>query len=174
MRYTNVTMESESTSPMCPICLEGFDNSQPETEKHDSRCGHPIHRQCLQTLMRTGSYSCSICRKPFGDVQSAQDQPHLKRYVNMLKQKLPVAAVRQRMEADGVSTSVVDAFFTGGASLAVQDEGTAEPLGAEVDTAKYTKMLRVGMSEGAVRQRMEAAGISSEAINAFFCSAITS
>lgn len=156
-------MESER----CPICLEGFDDTQPETEKHNSRCGHPIHRQCQQVLMRSGSYSCSICRMPFGDVPDELEQPHLKRYVKMLKQKLPVAAVRQRMEADGISPAIIDSFFTGGASVEVQTEAVVESTVA-IDISKFTKMLKVGSHEGAVRQRMVAAGISSEDIDAFF------
>lgn len=111
---------------------------------------------------------------PFGDVQGELDQPHLKRYVKMLKQKLPVAAVRQRMEADSVSPTVVDAFFTGGASLAVQGDEATQAQAAAVDVEKFTKMLRVGMGEGAVRQRMQAAGISSESVDAFFSPATIS
>ncbi len=161
----------ESDPSWCPICLEGFDSSQPETEMHDSRCGHPIHRQCLRTLMRTGNYSCSVCRMPFGDIKNDLEQPHLKRYFKMLKQKLQIATVRQRMEVDGISPSVIDSFFSGGASEVVQNEDDIQP-NVEVDNAKFTKMLKVGMNEDAVRCRMEAAGISSERINSFFCNYI--
>lgn len=85
----------------------------------------------------------------------------------MLKQKLPIAAVRQRMEADGVSPAVVDAFFTGGASREVQNLDDP-PAATSLDMGKFVTMLRVGMGDGAVRQRMEAAGVAREDMNAFF------
>ena len=167
----------ESKPEWCPICLEEFDISSPETDKHNSRCGHPVHRHCLHTSMRSGNYTCSICRSPYGDVKGEADQPHLKRYVKMLQQKLSFAVVRQRMETDRIAPDVIDAFFTGGASVLVEDEAEVKRRAENVepvDTLKFLKMLKIGMGEGAVRQKMESAGFSHEAIDLFFSEVIES
>ena len=166
-----VTTAVEEPTCWCPVCLEGFGGPDSESDRHNSRCGHPIHRHCLQALMRSGNYTCSICRMSYGDIPNALDQPQLKRYTKMLQQKLPIAAVRQRMEVDRIPPSVIDAFFTGGASTVVQDPASlaAENAKVVVDTAKFTKMLKVGMSEEAVRQKMESVGITGEDIDSFFC-----
>ena len=88
----------------------------------------------------------------------------------MLHQKLPIAAVRQRMEVDGISADVVDAFFTGGASTDVQDvQDVVVDAPMVRDTSKFVKFLQIGMDASAVRQKMEMAGFNTEAIDTFFC-----
>lgn len=165
-------MEAEPSK--CPICLDVFEcclDANEELEIHRTRCGHAVHRTCLRNLIRSGSYSCSICRTSFGDVQSELEQPHLKRYVKMLHQKLPMTAVRQRMEVDGILPEVVDAFFTGGASTGVRVEQDSETdrISVPRDTATFAKFLKIGMNEAAVRQKMENAGFKEVEIDKFFC-----
>jgi hypothetical protein len=123
---------AEPAESRCPICLEGFDNSNSETKQHDNRCGHPIHRQCLLNLMRTGGiYHCSICRTPFGEKQNESHSSsssassscvQLKRYERMLKQNHSIAIVRQRMEVDQISPLLIDSFLSGGVSSILQGE----------------------------------------------------
>jgi len=156
-------------APACPICLEEF--STDLREIHDSRCGHRAHILCIRNTIRSGSYNCPICRKPFGDVPTpAEVDKTLVRYTKMLKSNIPAPAVRQRMVADEIPIIVIDAFFTGGASTAViREEDTNEPAAAKiVDFSKYSKMVKVGMAEEAIRQKMEIAGISTDDIDSFF------
>lgn len=167
-------MEMEVQRSCCPICLEEFDNSSVETEKLDNRCGHAVHRHCFLKALRAGNYTCSICREPFGDIKDNLSQPNLKRYVKMLQQNFSFAIVRQRMEADQISPTTIDSFFTGGSSLVAQDstEACMHSKKTSFDISTYARMLKVGMAEGAVRQRMEVANISSDDIDAFFCEMI--
>lgn len=154
----------------CPICLDGFEPQ--DDEKYDSRCGHSVHRHCLQISLRAGNFNCSICRLPLGDVQTALSQPHLQRYVKMLQQQLPISAVRQRMQADGLSSHAIEEFFTGGASSHVaracsqaQDEQLdSSPV---MCTKKFEVMIKVGLDERVVKQKMGLAGFSQVGIDAF-------
>eukprot|EP01036_Dinobryon_divergens_P036518 gene36518-47567_t len=119
MEISSSTNSQSKIDHCCPICMEGFDDAHPEAAAHIIRCGHSVHRACLQSSLRVGSYSCAVCRRPLGDPPGPVAVPlHLKRYVNMLRSGLPAAAVRQRMIADALPPQEVDAFFTGGASRA--------------------------------------------------------
>ena len=152
--------------------MDSFDDGIPEAAAHMIRCGHPVHRACLQSSLRVGSYYCAVCRQPLGDPPGpATVSLHLKRYVNMLRSGLPAAAVRQRMIADALPAQEVDAFFTGGASREVEEEeDTTLPLEAAraENIEKFEKMLRVGMNEQAVRLKMESAGLKRHEIDKFF------
>ncbi len=152
---------SDLTGQRCPVCMDDLPCD------FVARCGHGAHRVCLQPNLRAGAYSCPVCRAALGDEPVEADQPLLKRYVRMRQQQIPVGAVRQRMEADGVSAAVIDAFFSGGASELLQDSA-APSVKSSIDTSKFAKMLTLGIGEGAVRQKMVASGISNEDINTFF------
>lgn len=164
----------------CPICLEEMENVCDDKchREHSSgvtqiRCGHHAHAQCLQNSMTVGNYSCPICRKPFGDVSSGDNlDKALSRYSRMLKANLSMAVVRQRMVVDGVAPSVIDAFITGGASEIIKKDGDIEDYSDTsrqvVNLESYVKMLAMGISEGAVRQKMIAAGLPSSTIADFF------
>jgi hypothetical protein len=167
----------EQTSDRCVICLESFeasnkavceDNSE---AKHISRCGHATHKHCLHSSIRSGNYTCPVCRQPLGDTplsdagivkgDGAPMDKAMMRYANMLRSKLPVAAVRQRMVVDGVSPAAIDAFFTGGMSqevISAEDDISANII-LNVDLAQYRKMLRLGLCEAAVRQKLVTAGV---------------
>jgi hypothetical protein len=67
-----------------------------------------------------------------------------------------------------VPPAAIDAFFTGGASIAVQHEEDAVIPSAAVTLEKFEKMLRVGTDVGAVKQKMSAAGVTPAAMDAFF------
>ena len=153
----------------CPICFEGFKNDCKETEEHMNRCGHSFHKSCMVSSIRTGLYSCPICRQPLGEENEGGISKSFKKYAKMLQANIPTAAVRQRMTVDGINTSDIDAFFTGGASTALYEGMEISPVLAATNFSPYTKMMKVGMNEGAVRQRMQAAGLSDKEIDNFFC-----
>lgn len=101
-------------------------------------------------------------------------EKRLHRYAKMLKSGLAPSAVRQRMTVDGIPSSLIDAFFTGGASRALGDE-TSEQLSGRTEAdlqalyQKYQKMLDMGMPEGAVRQKMNSIdSLTSTEIDDFF------
>ena len=88
----------------------------------------------------------------------------------MLKMNIPLAAVRQRMEAELIPPSQIDSFFTGGASIFLQDnEDMENDIKTKTNFDSYIKMLRVGMGEGAVMQKMRAAGLTIKLIDQFLC-----
>lgn len=179
--------ERESTQ-RCVICLEDFpfDFSSGDSSKeyYHSRCGHVTHAHCLHGSVRSGNYNCPLCRQPLGDisVELAAVDKRLTRYVKMLKSGLAASAVRQRMTVDGISSSIVDAFFTGGASRTLVSKEDEERQRAQ-DAAerqeklqglldKYRRMLDMGLPEGAVRQKMQQAtgdnALSPDEIEQFF------
>jgi len=159
----------EIISSYCPICLEGFKNDFKETEEHMNKCGHSFHKSCMISSIRTGLYSCPICRQPLGDEVEGGISKSLKKYAKMLQANIPAAAVRQRMTVDGVKASDNDAFFTGGASTALYEGMEISTVIAAINFSPYAKMMKVGMNEGAVRQRMQSAGLSDKEIDNFFC-----
>jgi hypothetical protein len=77
------------------------------------------------------------------------------------------------MEVDHITPLVIDSFLSGGVSSILQgeeSEGKSEIAKIEEVRAigKYLKMLKVGLSEEVVKQRMEADGLSLEVIDRFF------
>ena len=76
--------------------------------------------------------------------------------------------LRLRMIADTLPPQEVDAFFTGGASRAVEEkiQPPQQADRAEI-LEKAEKMLRVGMDERVVRRKMEAAGFQNHEIDQF-------
>lgn len=148
----------------CPICLEVLELTDIDSI-HTSRCGHTAHTRCLGTLMRSGMYTCPVCRNSFGEVEIETDRK-LQRYSKMLRSGLRPEVVRQRMTVDGIPSATIDSFFTGGASRQVQAE---EPvMSVVVDFEKYKKMIRVGLDEVAVGQRMRNDLVEEAAIQKFF------
>lgn len=164
-----VTSSSSSSPLQCVICLEdlGDEVTASPSSVYHSRCGHITHTHCLHASIRSGNYTCPLCRNPLGDISAelAVVDSRINRYVKMLKSGLAPQAVRQRMVVDAIPISLIDAFFTGGASRALDDGSDATPdtpSDAEVIAglvAKYQKMLDMGMPEGAVRQKVIAAAI---------------
>ena len=90
--------------------------------------------------------------------------------------KVPEAAVRQRMAADGVSPVDIDAFFTGGLS---RQDGIRDDALDAADTATrtapdkkrleaYAAMIKRGLPEAAVRQKMAMDKVPVAAVEDFF------
>lgn len=165
--HTDTKQDEETElSPVeqCVICLEelGTELTDSSSSVYRSRCGHVTHTHCLHASIRSGNYTCPLCRNSLGDISAelAAVDSRINRYVKMLKSGLAPQAVRQRMVVDAIPVTLIDAFFTGGASRAV-DDGTDAPPETPSDAeviaglvAKYQKMLDMGMPEGAVRQKV--------------------
>ena len=93
------------------------------------------------------------------------------RYRKMMKMGLPEGAIRHKMISDGVSGRVVEAVMSGEDSSHSQspvlqkrsvDDASGQrfslSLGEENIAAKYRKMTKIGMPEGAVLHKMIADG----------------
>jgi hypothetical protein len=100
---------------------------------------------------------------------SAEDEETASRYRKMLRMGMPEGAVVQKMAADGISQNVQDSVVAGAepesaapppsinhlertksSSLSMEDEESA---------AHYRKMLKMGMPDGAVQQKMLVDGV---------------
>ena len=55
------------TTTICPICIESIGTAPPL-----SKCGHRLHRQCLEKHFRQ---ECPVCRTPQTDVQVRGARP---------------------------------------------------------------------------------------------------
>lgn len=103
---------------------------------------------------------------------SSQDEEIALRYRKMLKLGMPESAVEQKMAADGVSQHVQDSVRAGVASPKTSEASVVtkleSPKGLSLSTeddetaAHYRKMLKMGMPEGAVQQKMSAEGVSQQ------------
>ena len=71
--------DHEDNDMQCVICLEPFtlttDNDDDDdnhtataaTNKIRARCGHVLHGPCLRASIRSGNYTCPLCRLPLGE-----------------------------------------------------------------------------------------------------------
>ena len=142
----------DQPAEVCPICLTEYTDSEPAVA---SKCGHFSHGSCLRSAIRAGSYTCSICRSSLGNIVATSKS--MERYVKMLRANIPTAAVRQRMEADSISKYEIDAFLSGGVSAidGIRDDVLDTKPSLDKSTLKpYAQMLKCGIMEGAVRQKM--------------------
>ena len=148
---SNTSQENNPTE-VCPICLMDYTDSEPAVA---SQCGHFSHGHCLRSAIRAGSYTCSICRSSLGNIVATSKS--MERYVKMLRANIPIAAVRQRMEADSISKHEIDAFLSGGVSAidGVKDDVLDTKPSIDKSSLKpYAHMLKCGIMEGAVRQKL--------------------
>lgn len=96
------------------------------------------------------------------DKLAVKDDPKYAKYFKMLKMGLPMGAVKNAMERDGVDSSVMD----GDHSLpARQETSGAVPLKDDPKYAKYFKMLKMGLPMGAVKNAMERDGIDASVMD---------
>lgn len=86
-----------------------------------------------------------------------------KKYKKMLQMHIPPGAVEQKMRNDGLSEVDVDRFF----GRASSDAG---PTASESDPrfAKYFKMRKMHIPDGAIVQKMTADGLSAAEMASFF------
>ncbi|KAL4236129.1 RING finger and CHY zinc finger domain-containing protein 1 [Mactra antiquata] len=59
----------DSSRRNCAVCLEDLHTSR--TDAHIPKCGHLIHRLCLESCMKTGNYACPTCGESLVDMKKA-------------------------------------------------------------------------------------------------------
>lgn len=95
-----------------------------------------------------------------------KDDPRFSKYFRMIDVGLPEGAVRQKMKNDGVDERALD---LGGdalvSELAGPSSGSTVKLQDDPTYAKYFKMLKMGLPEGAVRQKMKTDGVNERALD---------
>ncbi len=86
----------------------------------------------------------------------------------MQKMNLPEGAIRQKMTQDGLPAERQDAFFRGELgfpSLSKAAEPSPELL---QKLEKYTRMKKMNLPDGAIRQKMLSEGVSAQEMALFF------
>ncbi|KAF4130317.1 Formin Homology 2 Domain [Phytophthora infestans] len=112
----------------------------------------------LPTPEATGSVALSV-----NDVM-LKDDPKYAKFFKMLQMGLPDGAVRQKMKVDGVDEWALD--LGGDAMVSQLTVGSDCKLQDDPAYAKYFKMLKMGLPEGAVRQKMKSdAGVNEQALD---------
>ena len=116
------------------------------------------------------SYSSGGATRSVSSLSTA-DEKIAASYRRLLRMKMPEAAVRHKMNADGVAQHIQDSVLRGEvantSSSSFQPSspgGTAGPVSSlskrdEKVAAPYRKMMRMKMPEGAVRHKMNADGV---------------
>ncbi|KAG3004570.1 hypothetical protein PC128_g20601 [Phytophthora cactorum] len=99
---------------------------------------------------------------PVNDVK-LKDDPKYAKFFKMLQMGLPEGAVRQKMQVDGVDERALD--LGGDAMVSQLARLTGIKLQDDPTYAKYFKMLRMGLPEGAVRQNMKTDGVDERALD---------
>lgn len=65
-------MDSNTTYPMCPICLDDIISS---TNVMTTECGHKFHTNCmLQNINKSGGFSCPCCRAEMIEVEEEEEE----------------------------------------------------------------------------------------------------
>lgn len=82
------------------------------------------------------------------------NSPKYGKFLMLLKCHLPEGAVRQKMEAEGHSQDIIDAFFDHQSSSPTTGGGAGSGGDVKQDPryAKYFKMLSMHLPRGAVEQ----------------------
>ncbi|KAG7361625.1 subunit CCDC53 of endosome WASH complex [Nitzschia inconspicua] len=96
---------------------------------------------------------------------SAEEEEIAKHYRKMLKMGMPEGAVTQKMSVDGIAQHIQDSVIAGEEPAAAPVAASAQKfssLSAEEEqlAAQYRKMLKMGMPEGAVTQKMSIDGVA--------------
>ena len=93
----------------------------------------------------------------------------------MRKMGIPDGAIRHKMKQDGMEAADIASFFsTPAAELKVltnTDSVSTEAASSnssKVGLEKYSKMKKLGLPDGAIRQKMQRDGVSNTDIAAFF------
>jgi hypothetical protein len=99
---------------------------------------------------------------------NVNNRDDMKKYFKMKKMGLPEGAVRQKMQTDGMSAADIAAFFGESPPAAAAPPKTNSDLKNREDMKKYFKMKKMGLPDGAIRQKMKQDGISASDAAAFF------
>ena len=109
--------------------------------------------------------AAAVSSKTNSNVNNRDD---MKKYFKMKKMGLPEGAVRQKMQTDGMSAADIAAFFGESPPAAAAPPKTNSDLKNREDMKKYFKMKKMGLPDGAIRQKMKQDGISASDAAAFF------
>ena len=134
----------------------------------------------VRRVRKPGSGSASVAGKspvaqdngPVGPVSnlSAEDEKIAETYRKMLTMGLPDDAVKHKMVQDGVGPLIIHSVLNREVSGTAANAATsaASTLSGEEEEAagKFRKMLKMGLPEDAVRQKMVAEGLSQRVITA--------
>ena len=113
-------------------------------------------------------------------VLSAGTAKIMEKYARMRKMGIPDGAIRHKMKQDGVDAANIAGFFIAASNPVVRratpavarDSATASSqlnaLQSREDLKKYFKMKKLGLPDGAIRQKMQKDGMSGVDIAAFF------
>ena len=91
------------------------------------------------------------------------------RYAKLQALNIPEFAIRQRMQASGISDEQIDKFFRGSTSPATSPD-SRRSISSELDQrfVSFLKMLKQNLPDEAIRQKMQIVGFKEHEINAWF------
>eukprot|EP00804_Cyclotella_cryptica_P000890 CCRYP_001117-RB/>CCRYP_001117-RB protein AED:0.15 eAED:0.22 QI:0/1/0.78/1/1/0.92/14/0/3367 len=101
----------------------------------------------------------SQLKKEVDDGPPLKDDPNYQKYFKMLKMGLPMGAVQNAMQRDGLDPTIMD--LDPNKSLASQlkkEEDDGPPLKDDPNYQKYFKMLKMGLPLGAVKNALQRDG----------------
>ncbi|EGZ05359.1 hypothetical protein PHYSODRAFT_342502 [Phytophthora sojae] len=120
----------------------------------------------LQDDIKCVNSSTSNSEKDAASEVLLKDHEVYAKYFKMLKMGLPEGTVRQKMKADGMDDRALE---LGGGAMVSQLAGASGGNGVKLQDnptyAKYFKMLKTGLPEGAVRQKMKTEGVDERALD---------
>ena len=87
------------------------------------------------------------------------------KYRKMQKMSFPEGAIRQRMMIDGMDLEAIEAFFAATPVVAPDPPPAIVPV--DDSMMKYAKMRKLGLPDGAIRQKMTTDGFQLEDIDIF-------
>jgi hypothetical protein len=94
------------------------------------------------------------------------EDPKFEKFRKMQKMGLPEGAIRQKMSTEGISLTEQEIFFS--AKPAAKSEPEPEQPAEDPKFEKFRKMQKMGLPEGAIRQKMNTEGISADEQESFF------
>jgi ubiquinone/menaquinone biosynthesis C-methylase UbiE len=109
---------------------------------------------------------------------SVVDAGRYEKFSKMQKMHLPDGAIRQKMTSEGFSDAEIEGFFAGNliAGPSSASESSVPAPSGTTDSAKYdkfSKMQKMHLPDGAIRQKMTQEGLSESDIENFFNGAFT-
>ena len=105
--------------------------------------------------------------KKKGKAPAKLPKEKLEKYAKMKKMGLPDGAIRHKMKQDGLSADAIADFFANTAPMKEKPQPTETKV-ANPKLAKYAKMKKMGLPEGAIRHKMTQDGIAKELMAEFF------
>ena len=114
--------------------------------------------------------SSSSSRKSASPADALRHREDMAKYFKMRKLGLPDGPIRQKMMTDGVGSSDVATFFGDvPTTKSANSAAPVEPSAALRETlSKYFKMKKLGLPDGAIRQKMMTDGIDATDMAMFF------